>query len=134
MNDESTIRTHTEEVTPAGTRSPNGAESEGFPMRNIPETQRPSAPPTDVRTSFLASDECKRLRGRWETLQVGFVDNPGHAVEQARELVAETVREVTKRLTNGEGELRKDLHSASTEEQRVAFQHYRSFFERLLAI
>jgi hypothetical protein len=136
MNDESTIRTHTEEVSPTGTPILGGnSEPAGFPgaSRGNGDAVLERA----AQKPLLASDECERLRGQWETLQIGFVDDPRHAVDEARQLVSETVREVTQRLADGERRLRQEPQSAaevSTEEQRVTFQQYRSYFEKLLAI
>ena len=79
-----------------------------------------------------SSDE---LRGRWDAIQVGFVDDPRASVRSADELVGD----VMDRLRTSFDEQRARLHQladddseASTEELRLAVKRYRSFFERLL--
>jgi hypothetical protein len=69
-------------------------------------------------------EECRSLRSRWKNLQVGFVDEPRHGAEQADQIVSEAIRE----LTTHPGS------DVSTEDLRLAFERYRSFFERLLSV
>src|SRR6185369_9456565 len=77
------------------------------------------------------------LRSRWSGVQTGFVDDPRRAVQQSDELVAE----VMKQLAEVFAKERSDLESGwskggdvSTEDLRVAFRKYRSFFDRLLSV
>src|SRR5215831_11339759 len=42
----------------------------------------------DERTALFSPDEANRLRGQWDSIQVGFVDEPRQAVERADQLVA----------------------------------------------
>ncbi|HEY2916947.1 MAG TPA: hypothetical protein VGI98_07005 [Candidatus Limnocylindrales bacterium] len=77
------------------------------------------------------------FRGRWQTIQVGFVDEPRAAVQQADKLV----EEVLAKLQDSFGRERQDLeqawsggNEASTEDLRQAIRRYRSFFNRLLSI
>ena len=86
---------------------------------------------------LFSNSEAKNLRARWDTIQVGFVDEPRRAVEQADALVAETM----KRLAEIFAEERSTLEAqwdknenVSTENLRLALRRYRSFFSRLLAI
>lgn len=79
----------------------------------------------------------EELRGRWTDVQVGFVDEPRRAVEQADALVAD----VLGRLTDGFAAERQSLEQqwtrgddVSTEDLRMALRRYRSFFDRLLSI
>src|SRR5262245_42211377 len=73
---------------------------------------------------------------RWSEIQTGFVDAPGHAVQSAGELLTEMMDDLTRRLTTELGTVdagRGAGADISTEDLRVTFQHYRSFFDRLLA-
>jgi hypothetical protein len=86
--------------------------------------------------SLLPKDDAEGLMGRWQEIQVRFVDDPRDAVSDADGLVAELID----RLTRGFAEERSGLESrweqgseVSTEDLRVALQRYRSFFQRLLA-
>jgi hypothetical protein len=97
---------------------------------------------TDVRTEekqlaplFLA-DVAKEFRARWDTVQIGFVDDPRQAVRQGDELVGEVMKSLAETFSNERATLEGQLDQtdkASTETLRVALQRYRSFFERLLS-
>ncbi len=85
---------------------------------------------------LLADDEGAELSGRWETIQVTFVDDPRRAVEEADGLVAHVMQQ----LADGFARERETLEGqwsrgedVSTEDLRVALQRYRSFFQRLLS-
>lgn len=88
------------------------------------------------RESLLPADASGDVRGRWESIQIGFVDEPRRSVEQADALVAELMQ----RLAESFSEERSRLESqwdrgdeVSTEDLRLALQRYRSFFDRLLS-
>jgi hypothetical protein len=97
-----------------------------------------TAPAIDEQAASLFSPaETKDFRGRWDALQVSFVDEPRRAVEQADNLVAVTM----KRLTEMFAEERAGLEgqwdrgdNVSTEDLRLALRRYRSFFSRLLSM
>jgi hypothetical protein len=86
---------------------------------------------------LLGGSDEERFRSRWESIQVGFVDEPRESVERADSLVAELMQ----RLQQSFAQERKTLEQQwaagderrETEELRVALQRYRSFFERLLS-
>jgi hypothetical protein len=80
--------------------------------------------------------DAEGFQGRWEEIQVRFVDEPRGAVEDADALVAT----VMQRLAEGFAQERERLETQwgrgediSTEDLRVALQRYRSFFRRLLS-
>src|SRR3954451_3359018 len=80
--------------------------------------------------------DAEGFQGRWEEIQVRFVDEPRGAVEDADALVAT----VMQRLAEGFAQERERLEAQwgrgediSTEDLRVALQRYRSFFRRLLS-
>jgi hypothetical protein len=86
---------------------------------------------------LFTGSEANELRSRWDAIQVGFVDEPRRAVEQADNLVAGTM----KRLAEIFAEERNKLEHAwdqgenvSTEDLRQALRRYRSFFGRLLSV
>ena len=93
--------------------------------------------PEEEHAALFASNEANDLRARWDHIQVGFVDDPRKAVEEADALVSATM----KRLSQMFGDERQKLEqqwdrseNISTEDFRVALRTYRSFFARLLAI
>ncbi|MGA7853530.1 MAG: hypothetical protein WCA15_09405 [Candidatus Acidiferrales bacterium] len=93
--------------------------------------------PQEERVALFAPSESSELRARWDSIQVGFVDEPRKAVQEADALVSETM----KRLADIFGDERQKLEQQwdrsediSTEDFRLALRRYRSFFGRLLAI
>ena len=75
------------------------------------------------------------LRRQWDSVQVGFVDDPRNAVREADALVSAAIEE----LAAGFSDQRSRLEAAwaggsdaSTDDLRGAFRTYRDFFERLL--
>jgi len=93
--------------------------------------------PEEERAALFMPNECNDLRSRWDSIQVGFVDEPRNAVQEADALVSVTM----KRLAEIFGAERQKLEqqwdrseNISTEDLRVALRRYRSFFARLLAI
>ena len=85
---------------------------------------------------FVAAD-ASRYRDRWSEIQTGFVDEPGHAVQSAGELLTELIDDLNRRLTTELVDLdarRGASDDESTEDLRVTFQRYRTFFDRLMAV
>ena len=78
------------------------------------------------------------LRRQWESVQVGFVDDPRGAVDEAERLVSMVVEELVERFRRQRQELERSWSQSSDESSlndlRQAFQHYRDFFARLLQI
>ena len=106
-------------------RAPRSENRNNQPIQALP-------PATPLVEEKVAQD----FQTRWNTIQVSFVDEPRRAVEQADNLVAETM----KRLADSFAKERTNLESqwdrgdqVSTEDLRQALQRYRSFFQRLLA-
>jgi hypothetical protein len=90
----------------------------------------------DDDAPLLPDDQGVEFQGRWESIQVTFVDDPRDAVENADALVAELMQ----RLADGFAQERERLEGqwsrgedVSTEDLRVVLQRYRSFFRRLLS-
>jgi hypothetical protein len=77
------------------------------------------------------------LRTRWKEIQTDFVDEPRKAVEQADGLVASAMKRLAEVFAEERSNLEKQWDrgdNVSTEDLRVAFQRYRSFFDRLLSV
>jgi hypothetical protein len=75
-------------------------------------------------------------RSRWQEIQGTFVDDPRDSVSKADGLVAEVIQTLAKRFAEERQHLEQDWSGGrdpSTEDLRKALQHYRSFFQRLLA-
>jgi hypothetical protein len=86
---------------------------------------------------LLAGDEAGELRERWENIQVGFVDEPRSAVEQADHLVAQTMQRLAETFAKERENLEHQWDrggEASTEDLRLALRRYRAFFGRLMQV
>jgi len=86
---------------------------------------------------LFADTESHDFRSKWDQIQIGFVDEPRKAVQDADALVAQTM----KRLAEIFSDERKKMETqwdrgddVSTEDLRMALHRYRSFFNRLLAM
>jgi hypothetical protein len=91
------------------------------------------------RSSILlfAPGSADTFRTRWLDIQASFVDEPGQSVEQADLLVSEVMKQLAKTFAEKRAKLEPQLvqgETISTEDLRIALQHYRSFFDRLLTI
>ena len=92
---------------------------------------------SDERTALFSADETKNLRAQWDSIQVGFVDEPRQAVEHADSLVAGAMKRLAEMFAAERERLEKQWDrgdSVSTEELRLALRRYRSFFGRLLSV
>lgn len=86
---------------------------------------------------LFAGDEAQQLRGRWDAIQTAFVDEPRRAVENADELVASAMKRMAEIFARERENLEHQWdrgEQISTEDLRVAFQRYRSFFARILRV
>lgn len=89
------------------------------------------------RMALLPKSDCDRMRGEWDSIQAGFVDEPRQAVERADNLVATTMKQLAETFSTERSRLEGAWDrggEVSTEDLRVALQRYRSFFNRLLTI
>jgi hypothetical protein len=97
-----------------------------------------AAPAMERETGPLfSSGEANELRSRWDAIQVGFVDEPRHAVELADNLVAGTMKRLAEIFADERSKLEGQWdqgENVSTEDLRLALRRYRSFFSRLLSV
>ena len=85
---------------------------------------------------LFPDNELNDFRARWDKAQIGFVDEPRAAVEQADSLVATVVKRIAEQFAAERAELEHQWDrgdNVSTEDLRQALRRYRSFFDRLLA-
>ena len=86
---------------------------------------------------LFVSETAQDFRTRWEAVQTGFVDDPAAAVRHGDELVAQVMKSLAETFSNERAKLEDQLaqsNAVSTEDLRIAFRRYRSFFERLLSL
>lgn len=91
----------------------------------------------EERVALFPPSEANELRARWDSIQVGFVDEPRKAVAEADALVSATMSRLSEIFARERQDLEEQWghsNNPSTEDFRVALRRYRSFFARLLAI
>jgi len=118
---------HTDDI--AGAAKPDHEQLIGAKHGNGDET-------TKLEPLFADGGD-QDFRNRWRNIQAGFVDEPRSAVEQADQLVAQLMQRLAQSFSEQRSNLEKQWEASekvSTEELRVGFTRYRSFFERLLSI
>jgi hypothetical protein len=108
--------------------------------RNEPDVvpfQRRDSGEIEAARILLPKRQLEELRSQWATIQTNFVDEPRKAVEDADKLVADAIKQIQEALFANRANLEKDWKrndQISTEDLRVSLQHYRQFFDRLVAI
>jgi len=91
---------------------------------------------TDSYGPLLPPEGVDSFRALWHEIQVNFVDEPRESVQRADELVADVIQRISNVFAEERAKLEsgwQDGGTPSTESLRVALQHYRSFFDRLLS-
>ncbi|SRR5258706_8545829 len=86
---------------------------------------------------LFTPDVAKDFRTRWNDVQSGFVDDPKAAVRHGDELVAQVMKSLAETFSSERAKLESQFEQtdqATTENLRLAFRRYRSFFERLLSL
>src|SRR5215213_2125960 len=119
--------------------APPSSPGQGLTTADIADGRQQSSDSqqTAEQASHLIPEEhLGSLREKWSTIQTLFVDEPKDSVQKADELVAEVIQLVAQRFAEERATLERQWSGggeASTEDLRKALQHYRLFFERLLA-
>jgi|ERR1700739_148518 hypothetical protein len=145
MNEEVRIQRDTQDTHDSDVLPESPSEAAAAPAREVTPESRTAEPFRSRTTSrepepimpLFSGDQSQALRSRWEALQVSFVDEPRHAVEEADRLVGEAINSLSRGFATEREKLEQQWHrgeSASTEDLRLALRRYRSFFERLLSI
>ena len=86
---------------------------------------------------LFSQEEAGNLRTKWDAIQVGFVDEPRRAVEDADSLVAMAMKRLAEQFAEERSRLEGQWDrggDVSTEDLRVALRRYRSFFGRILSV
>jgi hypothetical protein len=86
---------------------------------------------------LIAPAEADYLQSQWRNVQIGFVDEPRRAIEQADQLIRDAILQVQEEFNAKRENLKREWsekEEASTEDLRLVLQKYRSMFSRLLSI
>lgn len=129
-------------------RKPGQLEGEVF-SKNMNEPRKPVNPEGEVismqerrsamppEQSLMPKRQTDDMRERWKTIQASFVDEPRKAVQEADQLVKSAIQQLEEVFREQRSQMEhmwsggKDV---STEDLRVSFQRYRTFFDRLLSL
>lgn len=89
----------------------------------------------ESEATFFDHEESEDLNQQWMEIQGKFVDEPRVAVQKADDLISDMIQQITstfdKELEGLETQWNQG-EEVSTEDLRMTFQHYRSFFHRLV--
>jgi len=110
-----------------------GNRLEGQPVE---PDKREAQTVTVSEASLLPDEDRSKYQEQWGSIQTKFVDEPKQCVEEADALVADVIQQLATKFAESRKSLEQQWGSggeASTEDLRQALQHYRSFFQRLLA-
>lgn len=105
------------------------------PLDETMPHQANASPEAASLAHLLKPEDSGHFRTRWNEIQGKFVDEPRVAVEQADALVSEVLKQIIQIFADQHGTLEsqwKQGNNVSTEDLRMALQHYRSFFNRLV--
>lgn len=100
-------------------------------------TAAAAIPAREEAAPLFSPDESEAFRTDWDSIQVEFVDEPRRCVEQADNLVAETMKRLAEIFAGERERLEREWDrggDVSTEDLRQALRRYRSFFGRLLSV
>jgi hypothetical protein len=89
-----------------------------------------------AQTALLSEGDRSKYQEQWGSIQTKFIDEPKECVQEADALVAGVIQQLATKFAEQRSSLEQQWGSggeASTEDLRQALQHYRSFFQRLLA-
>src|SRR5579864_8555506 len=123
-----------EERVDGGLSTADLVAANSTPGGSTPATAKTAQEPN---VPLFAQNDTQDLRSRWEKIQIGFVDEPRKAVEQADELVASAIKRLAEVFATERRKLEAEwdkTDNVSTEDLRIALRRYRSFFDRLLSV
>jgi hypothetical protein len=110
------------------------------PHKRYEKIQEAEVVPFQRRSSagepLVPKPQVEELRTRWSSIQTNFVDQPRKAVEDADSLVVGALKQIQESFAVQRANLEKKWRhgdDVSTEDLRVALQHYRAFFDRLMS-
>jgi hypothetical protein len=122
-----------------GSQPPSGESTDDVARPAEDDVARPaedagSRPPESNAPLLERGDE---WMGRWNEIQIRFVDEPRESIANADALVDEVMKQLAAAFAEERARIEGEWSAGSepsTEELRVALQRYRSFFNRLLAV
>jgi hypothetical protein len=126
-----------DDVTTAENAARRAAADRDLTDREVTLRQGDVRADEDSGMHLLPDEVVADLRPRWADIQASFVDAPRRAVEEADKLVADATRRLTDAFSDARADLEREWdrgEEVSTEDLRIAFRRYRTFFDRLLDV
>jgi hypothetical protein len=126
-------RSSTVDLTSPTRAEANRAEAEETGRAAKVEINARAAEPTHL----FPGNEAQNLKQQWDQIQTRFVDQPRDAVHDADALVSSAIERLSQVFADERSRLEQQWsrgENISTEDLRVAFQRYRSFFQRMLSV
>lgn len=118
-----------------GEDSQTGRRQEFEPVGERQQTRTMQQGSSQNGGGLIGGEQMERYASQWNGIQAAFVDEPRKAVEQADQLVAQIIQDLTKTFASERQKLEGQWSrgdQVSTEDLRVALQRYRQFFQSLL--
>lgn len=118
-----------------GEDSQTGRRQEFEPVGERRQTRTMEQGSSQNGGGLMGGEQMERYASQWNGIQAAFVDEPRKAVEQADQLVAQIIQDLTKTFASERQKLEGQWSrgdQVSTEDLRVALQRYRQFFQSLL--
>lgn len=133
------LTTEDDNITTADlARGPEKADAASRTAKSAGEATTGNGALDDGSTpALLSPEQSGPLRSAWDGVQASFVDEPRQAVTKADHLVADTIKRLAESFAAERARLEHQWdrgEDVSTEDLRLALQHYRSFFQRLLSV
>jgi len=110
-------------------------ENESTSMNEEELRDIPKLPSMEPVASFFDREESEKFNQQWMEIQGKFVDEPRIAVQKADDLISDMIKQITTMFDKELNTLETQWNQGdevSTEDLRMTFQHYRSFFHRLV--
>jgi hypothetical protein len=92
-----------------------------------------ASPDDEADGELILIDNGDAFRSQWESVQIGFVDDPRQAVQDAQDLLSSVVDELIDGFRRTLDESLSGDDDRSTDQLRHTFRRYRVLFERLLS-
>ena len=92
-----------------------------------------ASPGDEADDKLVLIDNADAFRSQWESVQIGFVDDPRQAVQDAQDLLSSVVDELIDSFRRTLDDTLAGDDDRSTDQLRHTFRRYRVLFERLLS-
>jgi hypothetical protein len=116
--------------------APPAREPGGGTVSAVPAPDGGAGAPATALAGLWNEADRQRIRGRWQELQLRFIDDPHLVAADAERLVQEAVVSLTASLDARRGQLHQQraARGLDTENLRASLRDYREFLDRILGL